>query len=162
MAPGAGKGVIRESGVGADEDVIPDAQAVPELHAVLDGDPIAHHHVILDEAVGADVAIPADAGGRENDDILPDTGSLPDMGRLDIGIGVNHGFHDFGSSAEFVGAKRRIFLSPGREERQENEGLTVSYCRGPRTGLFRSEGRDPFEPWRSWRLGEIQIDFIPE
>ncbi|MFN2335135.1 MAG: hypothetical protein ABR550_12015 [Wenzhouxiangellaceae bacterium] len=31
----------------------------------------------------------------------------------------------FGSSAEFMGAQRRYFLSPSRQERPENKGLTI-------------------------------------
>ena len=65
MLLAAGKLVVGEGGVGADEDVVAHAKSVPKLHAALDGHAVAQNHVVLDEDVVADVAVAADpAPGR--------------------------------------------------------------------------------------------------
>ena len=68
----AREGVVGEGDVGADEDVVLDAQAVPELNAGFHRDAVADDDVVLDEDVGAEVAVGADAGVGEDDDELPD------------------------------------------------------------------------------------------
>lgn len=69
------EGVVGEGDVGADEDVVLDAQAVPELNAGFHRDTVADDDVVLDEDVGADVAVGTDAGVGEDDDELPDAGA---------------------------------------------------------------------------------------
>jgi hypothetical protein len=72
-------GVVGEGDVGANEDVVLDSQAVPELHARLNRDAVADDDVVLDEDVGADVAVGTDAGVGEDDDELPDAGVGADV-----------------------------------------------------------------------------------
>ena len=51
--------VVRESGVGAHEDILFQRDPIPKLHATLDGDSIADNHIVLDEGVIAYIAIGA-------------------------------------------------------------------------------------------------------
>ena len=75
----AREGVVGEGNVGADEDVVFDAQAVPELYAGFHRDAVADDDFVLDEDVGADVAVSTDAGVGEDDDELPDAGGRADV-----------------------------------------------------------------------------------
>ena len=63
--------IVGERGVRPDEHVVFHPQAVPQLDAALDGDPVADDHVVLDERVIADIAIPADAGAGKDVGIGP-------------------------------------------------------------------------------------------
>jgi len=80
----AWKSVVGERGIGSDEDIVTHPQAVPQLHAALDGDAVAHHHVVFDQAVRADVAILPDLGTGQDDDKLPDARACTNGGRLNI------------------------------------------------------------------------------
>jgi hypothetical protein len=82
----AGKRIIGERGVGADEYVVLDANAVPQMDAGLDRDPIADQDIAFDEGVGADVGIRSDLGAFENIGECPDSGSLPDLTALAQGL----------------------------------------------------------------------------
>jgi hypothetical protein len=82
VALAAREGVVGKGDIGADEHVVLDSQAVPELHAGFDRGAVADDHVVLDEDVGADVAVGADAGVGENDDELPDFSIRPNTRRL--------------------------------------------------------------------------------
>ena len=62
--PAARKAIVRERRVRADEDVVLDAYAIPELDAAFHGDAVADDDVVLDERVIADVAVGADARAR--------------------------------------------------------------------------------------------------
>ena len=78
----AREGVVGEGDVGTDENVVLDAQAVPELNAGLHCDTVADDDVVLDEHVRADVAVGADAGVGEDDHELPDFSIRPNTRRL--------------------------------------------------------------------------------
>ena len=89
----ARKRVIGEGDIGADEDVVLDAQAIPKLHAGFHRDAVADDYVILYEDVGADVAVGPDAGVAEDYDELPDAGFGTDLIRLDFGCLMKLFFH---------------------------------------------------------------------
>ena len=56
----SGKAIVGKGGVRADEDVVANPDAVPELNSALDGAPIADHDVVFDETVVADIAVSPD------------------------------------------------------------------------------------------------------
>ncbi len=89
----AWKGVVGEGDIGADEDVILDAQAIPKLHARFHRDAVADDHVVLNEDVGANVAVGADASVAEDYDELPDAGVGTNLIRLDVGCLMKLFFH---------------------------------------------------------------------
>ena len=62
--------IIRERHIWPYEDIILQRHAIPKLHARLDRDPITQD-VIFDQYVRADVAVPPDAGFREDHAVLP-------------------------------------------------------------------------------------------
>ena len=66
--------IVGERDVGANADVIFQRNTVPYLDAVLDGDIIANHGFVLNEAVATDIAVLADLGAREHYAELPDVG----------------------------------------------------------------------------------------
>lgn len=81
----AREGIVGEVNVEADEDVVFDAKAVPELNAGLHRHTVSDDDVILDEYVRADIAVGTNAGVGEDDYELPDTGVKPDMVGLYVG-----------------------------------------------------------------------------
>jgi hypothetical protein len=83
--------IIGKGGIGSDEDVIADAQAVPELNPAFDGDTVADDDIIFNEDVGTDVAVRSDSGLGEHDDKLPDAGAVSNVGGGDVGERVNEG-----------------------------------------------------------------------
>lgn len=86
----AGEAVIGEGDVGADEDIVLQPEAIPELDTALDGDAIADEDIVLHEDLFADIAIGADAGAAEDVRESPDTGPGADGGAgLDQGLVVN-------------------------------------------------------------------------
>ena len=66
--------IIGERDVGSNANVIFQCDAVPDLDAVLDGDVIANHGFVLDEAVRTDIAVLADLGFGQHNTKLPDVG----------------------------------------------------------------------------------------
>ena len=76
--PAAREAVVRERRVGADEDVVLDPHAVPELDAAFHRDAIADDDVVLDERVIADVAVGADARAGQHVRERPDARARPD------------------------------------------------------------------------------------
>ena len=57
ILPAARKAIVGEGGVRADEDVVVQAHAVPQLDAALDRDPVAQNHAAFDENEVADVGL---------------------------------------------------------------------------------------------------------
>ena len=82
--------VVRERRIGADEDVVVDAQPVPELHAALDRDAVADHDIALDEHSVTEVAISPDHGTREHVDERPDPRPCPNLIRLAQALRMEH------------------------------------------------------------------------
>ena len=80
--PAAREAVVGKRGVGTNEHVVADAQAIPQLHPALDRDAVTNHYVVLDQAVRADIAVTADPGAGQDDDKLPDAGAGTDGLRL--------------------------------------------------------------------------------
>src|SRR5258707_1091339 len=78
-----GKGRVRTN-----EDVVLQANPIPELDATLHGDSIADHHIIFDEHVVADVAVRPDHRPGQDMRERPDAGSLADVGCLDNRVWV--------------------------------------------------------------------------
>jgi len=66
--------IVGERDIGTYADVILQRNTVPNLNAVLDGDVIANHGFVLNEAVATDIAVLADLGAREHYAELPDVG----------------------------------------------------------------------------------------
>lgn len=85
--------VIGKGNVGADEHVILDTQAIPELNSILDGDPITHDDIVFDKDLGANVAVASNPGIGQHDDELPDSGSCTDLDALHVCTCVNHRVH---------------------------------------------------------------------
>jgi hypothetical protein len=67
----ARKKIVSEGHVGTDENIVFNAQSIPELHPRFHCDAITHDDIIFDENMGADVAVGSDAGIAEDDDKLP-------------------------------------------------------------------------------------------
>lgn len=82
---GTREGVICESDVRPDEYFIGNANAVPDLYSGFHRDPVAYHHIVLNENLGADVTIGTNPGSSQNNAELPDASALADVRRLDIG-----------------------------------------------------------------------------
>ena len=87
----SGKPIVRKRRVRADEHVVLDSQAVPELNAAFDRDPIAHHDVVLDEDMIADVAVAADARAAEQVRKGPDAGAVADVDAVAQRLRMNEG-----------------------------------------------------------------------
>lgn len=86
---GAREFVVGERDVRADEDIVLDAQAIPELHPALDRGAVADDHIVFDENLRADVAVTADPGPGQDDDELPEGAARADPGGVHIRSGVN-------------------------------------------------------------------------
>ncbi|HMC60767.1 MAG TPA: hypothetical protein VKJ01_16375, partial [Candidatus Solibacter sp.] len=75
--------IVSESGVRTDENVVFHSQAIPKLHAALDGYAVADDHVVLDECVVADIAIAADFRAWKHVREGPDTSTFADTSGFD-------------------------------------------------------------------------------
>ena len=82
---GTREGIICKCDVRPDKYFIGNANAVPDLYPGFHRDPVAYHHIVLDENLGADVAIGTNPGTNQNNAKLPDASALTDVRRLDIG-----------------------------------------------------------------------------
>ena len=71
--------VIGKGHVWSNEDIIFQLDSIPDLHAGLDGDSVANHHIIFDETMRTDIDILANNGAGQHDDILPDATAGPDV-----------------------------------------------------------------------------------
>lgn len=89
----AGERVVGERGVRADEDIVLQADAVPELNAAFHCDPIADDHVVLDEDSVIEVHVAADLCSGQDVRKGPDAGSISDPGGLADGLRVNEVAH---------------------------------------------------------------------
>ena len=58
--------IVGECGVGTDEDIVFQRDAIPDLHAALDGDSVTDDDVVLNEYAVTNIAVGADAGAREH------------------------------------------------------------------------------------------------
>jgi hypothetical protein len=76
--------VIGKRDVGADKNIIANAQSVPQLHAALDGDPVTENHIVLNQTVRANIAVLSDPGTSQDDHKLPDASSCADSGGLNV------------------------------------------------------------------------------
>src|SRR4051794_16585626 len=92
--------IIGEGRVRADEHVVLEPQAVPELDSALDRDPIAQHYVIFDEGVVADVAVAAQDRARQHVGKRPDASARTDVAALTQAPRVHEVFaHDISFSS---------------------------------------------------------------
>jgi hypothetical protein len=64
------KPVIGKRNIGPNEHFVAHAQPVPQLHAAFDGNTIPYHHVVLDQAMGANVTVLPDLGSGKNNNEL--------------------------------------------------------------------------------------------
>src|SRR5262249_5941123 len=71
--------VIGEGRVRPDEDIVLEANPVPQLHAALDRDPVADKDIVLNEDVVADVAVRADRCAWKHVGERPDAGTGADV-----------------------------------------------------------------------------------
>ncbi len=72
---GAGNNVIGKCDIGADEYIVLYGHSIPELNSGFDSDPVPDNYIVLNEHVGAEVAIGSDAGTSQNNTELPDVGA---------------------------------------------------------------------------------------
>ena len=82
----ARKRIVGKSGVGADEDVVFERDALPQLHAAFQRDAMAHHRAAFNKRVIAEIAIGADARAREHMREGPDPRAGADVGALDAAV----------------------------------------------------------------------------
>jgi len=68
------KAIVGKGGIRADEDVVADRDAIPQLNSALDGAPIADHDVVFDKTVVADIAVSPDLRSRQYMRERPNTG----------------------------------------------------------------------------------------
>ena len=76
--------IIGERGIWPNEYIVAHPQTIPQLHPTFHRDAVANDHVVLDQAVRADVAVATDPGARQDDDKLPDAGAGTDGLRLNV------------------------------------------------------------------------------
>jgi hypothetical protein len=76
--------IVRESGIGTNEYIIPQPKTVPQLDATLDRYPIPDHDIIFDENMSADVAICSDSRFGEYNDKLPDSCTVANGVRTNV------------------------------------------------------------------------------
>lgn len=100
--------VVCEGGVRTDEDLIFDAETVPQLDARLDGHTVADDHVVFDKDVVADTGIGTDASPAEHVSERPDSRSRTEVRGLQSGIGVHE--DPFRLQAHTAGSVRRRTL----------------------------------------------------
>src|SRR6476620_9234863 len=86
VLPTAREAIVGEGGIGTDENVIAQTDAIPELYAAFHRDAIAHDHVVFDEHAIADIAIATDLRSGE------DVGKGPDPGIGSYPAGLADGF----------------------------------------------------------------------
>ncbi len=84
MLLGTGKRIIGEGHIWSDEDLVGDANSIPDLNAAFNSDAIAYLHVIFNEYMGTDIAIRADPGTGEHDTKLPDACAGTDVLCLNV------------------------------------------------------------------------------
>jgi hypothetical protein len=77
------KQIIDEGGVWADENVIFNREAVPQLDATFDRDSISQRDIVFDEDVIADVGVGANDGAWEDVSESPHAAPRPNRWRLD-------------------------------------------------------------------------------
>ncbi len=80
----SGGAVVGKRRVGADENPVAEADAVPKIDAAFDGDPVADHDVVFNENVGVDVATAPDLRSRK------DMGKFPNLRVGSDFIGFDH------------------------------------------------------------------------
>jgi hypothetical protein len=89
----AWKGVVGKRCVWADEDIVFNSNAVPQLNAAFDGDPVTNDHIVFYEAVRADVASGADPSVWQHHGELPDAGVCADVRGLNVGNAMDRSSH---------------------------------------------------------------------
>lgn len=85
MVFAARKGIVGEGHIGTDENIVFNAQPVPQLNTRLNRNPVANDDIVFDKHMCADVAIGTNAGTGQDDNELPNAGVGADVGGLDIG-----------------------------------------------------------------------------
>ena len=79
MLLGARKRIIGEGDVWADEYIIRNANAVPDLNSAFHGNAVAYNHIVFDKNMGANITSGSDPGVRQNDAELPNACFSADM-----------------------------------------------------------------------------------
>jgi hypothetical protein len=88
-----GEAVVREGGVGADEDVVFHHHSVPKLNAAFDCDAVANHHTAFDKCVVANVAVASDTGTRQDMGKRPHSRPFADLVSFDESVFVPEILH---------------------------------------------------------------------
>ena len=92
LAPG--EKVVREGRVGADENIVAQPDAIPQLHATFDCRPVADNHIILDEHAIAHVAVVTDPGAGQDMGECPDARAVADVAGFAKRMLVDEGHQD--------------------------------------------------------------------
>lgn len=87
------KTVIGKGGVRADENIVLDADSVPELHATFNRDPVSDYDVVFDENMVANIAVRANPGARQHMGKCPHPRPFADCCRLAKGVWMNEQGH---------------------------------------------------------------------
>jgi hypothetical protein len=74
--------MVGKGGIGTDENIVFDGDAVPQLHAALDRHAIADTHIAFEERLIANHAVRADDSAWQHVGKRPDSGSTADRGAL--------------------------------------------------------------------------------
>ena len=82
--------VVRERRIWSDEDVVFDAQSVPQLNPGLDRDPVADRDIAFDEHSITEVAVSPDHCAGKHVDERPDPRSWPNLIRLAQALRMEH------------------------------------------------------------------------
>jgi hypothetical protein len=89
----AREGVVGKRYVRADEDIVFNSCAVPQVNTTLDGDAVANDHIVYDEAVRAYVAVGSNLSVWQHNGELPHVVVRTDVGGLDVGKAMDRSSH---------------------------------------------------------------------
>ena len=77
--------------IGADKNIVTNAQTVPQLHVTFDSDAVANDNVELNQAVLANITVFAYLVTGLHNDELPDARACANGGGLNLSQGVDKG-----------------------------------------------------------------------
>ena len=85
----AGKEIVSECCVWANEDAVSKPDTIPQLHTTFDGDAVAYDDVVFDEDTVTNVAVLANACAGQDMGESPDPGPFPDLARFAESLRMN-------------------------------------------------------------------------
>ena len=87
--------VVAQGDIWANEYIVANSQTIPQLNSTLDRHIVANDNIILDESVGADIAVTPNLCILQHNGELPDSRSIANLIGLNVRQWMDHFAHSF-------------------------------------------------------------------